>query len=72
MSAIFNDCEELAEVKEVNVGFYREVVDFVRNFADKYHHKKEEKKLFDKMTELDENLRNGPIMGMLLEHDIGR
>jgi hemerythrin-like domain-containing protein len=72
LSAIENDCEQLVEGKDISIGFYRDVIDFVRNFADKYHHKKEEKRLFNVMGEKDENLRNGPIMGMMLEHDIGR
>lgn len=66
------DCEELAEGKEVNIGLYREIIDFVRNYADKYHHQKEEKDLFNLLSETDEKLKNGPIRGMLLEHDMGR
>jgi hemerythrin-like domain-containing protein len=72
LSAIRRDCEELVEGKPVNIEFYRSVIDFVRNYADKYHHKKEEKKLFNIMSEINENIKNGPIMGMLMEHDLGR
>lgn len=72
LSAIRKDCEEIVEGKEVDVKFYRQVIDFVRNFADKYHHQKEEKKLFNIMSDKDVNLKTGPIMGMLIEHDMGR
>lgn len=72
LAAIKKDCEEMAYGKEIDTAFYRNVIEFVRNFADKYHHQKEEKKLFSIMADMDENLRNGPIMGMILEHDLGR
>lgn len=66
------DCEELANGKEVDIALYRAVIDFVRNYADKYHHEKEEKDLFTLLSEADEKLKNGPVRGMLLEHDMGR
>lgn len=72
LSVIKKDCEQLAHGKDVDTNFYRKVIDFVRNYADKYHHQKEEKKLFNIMSGIDENIKNGPIMGMLLEHDTGR
>lgn len=72
LKAVKKDCEELVEGKVVDVPFYRNVIDFVRNFADKYHHQKEEVDLFNLLSELDEKLKNGPIRGMLLEHDMGR
>lgn len=72
LSAIRFDCEELVEGKPVDVKFYKKVIDFVRNYSDKYHHQKEEKKLFNIMSEINEAIKNGPIMGMLIEHDLGR
>lgn len=70
--AIKRDCEQLVEGKDVDVNFYRKVIDFVRNFADKYHHQKEENMLFNIMAEKNEALKTGVIQGMLLEHDLGR
>ncbi|SCY68950.1 hemerythrin domain-containing protein [Alkaliphilus peptidifermentans] len=53
-------------------GFYQ-AIDFVRNYADKFHHGKEEDILFEVMSnELGENIKIGPIYGMLTEHDLGR
>lgn len=72
ISAIKNDCIKLVDGKEVDVEFYRRVIDFVRNFADKYHHQKEEDRLFNILSDKNPALKSGPIMGMLLEHDIGR
>ncbi len=49
------------------------VIDFIRNYADKYHHGKEEDMLFKDMdAELSEKIGKGPIQGMFIEHDYGR
>jgi len=72
LAAIKRDCEELAEGKDADIEFYKNVIEFVRGYADKYHHQKEEKELFSIMAEQDENIKRGPVMGMLLEHDLGR
>lgn len=59
--------------EEVDYTDFNSVIDFVRNYADKHHHNKEEVILFKKMSEvLGERIANGPIMGMLVEHDLGR
>ncbi|MCB2305404.1 hemerythrin domain-containing protein [Clostridium estertheticum] len=59
--------------EEVDYNDFNKVIDFVRNFADKHHHNKEEVILFKKMGDiLGERIANGPIMGMLVEHDLGR
>lgn len=59
--------------KEVNYdGFYK-AIDFIRNYADKFHHVKEEDILFDKMSShLGPAIQQGPVYGMLAEHDLGR
>jgi hemerythrin-like domain-containing protein len=72
IAAVKKDCEQLAEGGSVNVELYRNVIDFVRNFADKYHHMKEESNLFNLISEQNESLKTGVITGMLLEHDMGR
>ena len=59
--------------EEVDYNDFNSVIDFVRNYADKHHHSKEEVILFKKMSDvLGERIANGPIMGMLVEHDLGR
>ena len=59
--------------EEVDYNDFYKVIDFVRNYADKHHHSKEELILFKRMGEiLGERIANGPIMGMLTEHDLGR
>ena len=49
------------------------VIDFVRNYADKLHHGKEEDILFEAMNKQIEKLaKSGAITGMYIEHDQGR
>ncbi len=48
------------------------LIDFIKNFADKCHHAKEEKLLFKKMVEYGVPEKGGPISVMLYEHDLGR
>ncbi len=50
----------------------RQVVDFLRNFADKFHHGKEEAHLFPMFEEQNAGGHCGPIPVMLNEHDQGR
>lgn len=64
---------EIVNGGEVDIDFFENFIDFARNYADKYHHEKEEKILFKVMTEklgvvADKLIRQG----MLVEHDLGR
>lgn len=59
--------------EEIDYNIFHKAIDFVRNYADKHHHNKEEEILFRKMSEeLGEEVAKGPIFGMLAEHDLGR
>ncbi len=49
-----------------------EMLDFFRTFADKCHHAKEEKLLFQRMSDKGMPTESGPIAVMLQEHDLGR
>lgn len=58
---------------DVNSGDIREITDVIKNYADDYHHKKEEDILFKAMLEhlgdvAEKLIRNG----MLVEHDLAR
>lgn len=52
--------------------FYLEAVDFIRNFADRFHHAKEEEILFEALIENGMPRANSPVAAMLMEHDQGR
>jgi hemerythrin-like domain-containing protein len=73
LGEIRKQCITIVHGGKVDFPLFYNVIDFVRNFADKYHHKKEEDRLFNIMAEqLGLGVASGPIAGMLIEHDIGR
>ncbi|SJZ55577.1 hemerythrin domain-containing protein [Garciella nitratireducens] len=73
LEVIRRACFQIVEGGEINHQDFLNIVDFIRNYADKYHHKKEEDMLFvDMGNDLGEPIKNGPIQGMLVEHDMGR
>lgn len=66
-------CLKVLQNEEVDYDVFYKIIDFVRNYADKHHHSKEEDILFKKMSEeLKDVVGEGPILGMLTEHDQGR
>lgn len=73
LAVIRKMCISVLNGNEVPHEDFKQIIDFVRNYADKHHHNKEEAILFKKMTEeLGEKLVGAPIGGMLTEHDFGR
>jgi len=61
-----------AEGSYTNWQFYLDGVDFIRNFADRFHHAKEEDVLFEALVKNGMPRENSPIAAMLMEHDQGR
>ncbi len=51
---------------------WKKTVDFIRNFADRCHHLKEEKLFFPALEERGIPNEGGPIGMMLMEHEEGR
>lgn len=58
--------------EDVPADILKNSADFIRNFADNYHHGKEEDLLFKKMEEKGFPIEGGPVGVMLIEHDEGR
>ncbi|WP_291125292.1 hemerythrin domain-containing protein [Flavobacterium sp. UBA6031] len=56
----------------INIEHVEKVIDFIKNFADKYHHLKEEDILFLEMEKHGMSREFGPIAMMLHEHNEGR
>lgn len=52
--------------------FYLDGVDFIRNYADRFHHAKEEDVLFEALVKNGMPRANSPVAAMLMEHDLGR
>lgn len=66
-------CVGILDGKQVPTDDIALIIDFIKNYADKYHHGKEEDMLFKEMaTELIDKIGTGPIQGMFIEHDFGR
>ena len=55
-----------------NWQFYLDGVDFIRNYADRFHHAKEEDVLFEALVKNGMPRKNSPVAAMLMEHDLGR
>ena len=56
----------------MRVGFFFEVANFIKEFADGCHHRKEEGVLFPAMEAAGVPRQGGPIGVMLAEHEEGR
>ncbi|WP_027625422.1 hemerythrin domain-containing protein [Clostridium lundense] len=65
-------CYKILKNENVDYKDFYKIIDFVRNYADKHHHGKEEDILFTLMDKQFNMIKSGPIMGMLIEHDLGR
>jgi hemerythrin-like domain-containing protein len=73
MLAVLKEAADRAAAGErVPATLFRDAVDFIRNFADKCHHGKEEGKLFPRLEERGMPRGGGPLAVMLHEHDAGR
>jgi len=66
------DAMERQLSKPMDAGFYRQTIDFLRNFADSCHHAKEEDELFPVLESAGVPREQGPIGCMLEEHRMGR
>ncbi len=64
--------KNLEKKKQVNPHLFEQATDFIRNFADKFHHAKEEEILFKEMVKKGMPEKDSPIEAMLIEHEQGR
>ena len=64
--------DRIEKNEKVDPSVFVGAADFLKNFADKCHHGKEENLLFKKMVERGLPSESGPIAVMLHEHEDGR
>jgi len=55
-----------------NWRFFLDAVEFIRDYADRFHHAKEEDVLFAALVKNGMPEKQSPIEAMLMEHDAGR
>jgi len=74
IDALSDECNNLGSGKPINNGFMTKAIDFIRNYADKFHHAKEEDILFKEFCKVAEQgeVHCNPVEQMLVEHDMGR
>ncbi|MBU5454471.1 hemerythrin domain-containing protein [Caproiciproducens sp. MSJ-32] len=73
LKVIRKACLDVMNGKEIDFTDFEKMIDFVRNYADKHHHEKEEKILFNRMVdEIGGAAEKLVKFGMLVEHDFGR
>ena len=73
VNILADECKSL-EQKAIDKDFFEKVIDFIRNYADKFHHAKEEEILFKEFCKSAKNgeIHCNPVEQMLIEHDMGR
>lgn len=73
LSVVRKACLEILNGGDIDYDDFDKIIDFIRNYADKHHHEKEELILFNKMIdEIGELAEKTVKFGMLVEHDLGR
>jgi hemerythrin-like domain-containing protein len=69
---LFKECYELESGKELNKDFFENAIYFIQNYADKFHHAKEEDILFKELQKDTVEMHCDPTTQMLYEHGLGR
>ena len=72
ISILENSSNKLEAGENISADIFRKLIDFIRGYADRYHHAKEEDILFVKMSKAGFPVDAGPVGVMLAEHDQGR
>jgi len=72
LNALEESVSRLEKGKPVQPEFLLSVTDFIRGYADGWHHKKEEGVLFSRMVDEGIDLQGCPLGVMLAEHEAGR
>lgn len=73
LKVVRNVCYKVMTKSDYNISDFSRIMEFIRTYADKHHHGKEEDILFETMkNELEKLAKSGAITGMYIEHDMGR
>lgn len=72
IDSMVKECEIIKNENAVNKPFFLAAVDFIKNYADKFHHAKEEDILFPALCGGGVKMHCDPTEQMLHEHKLGR
>ena len=72
INRVLKECGNIDSGRELDKVFFQKSADFIRNYADKCHHAKEEDILFKELNKDGVLEHCNPIGQMLHEHDLGR
>lgn len=73
LDIVEKECVDILEGKKLNPDFFKRAIYFIRNYADKKHHGKEEDFLFKEMSaNLGQAAQKVIQYGMLAEHQMAR
>lgn len=74
IDALLKECDSIKSGGKIDTDFFKKAIGFIRGYADKFHHAKEEDILFKEFNKCAEEGRVhcNPVEQMLYEHDLGR
>ncbi|MAG07236.1 cation-binding protein [Candidatus Pacearchaeota archaeon] len=72
LDVLERECGGLESGKELDKVFVGKAIDFIKNYADRFHHAKEEDILFKEFGKKSDEAHCNPVEQMLYEHDLGR
>lgn len=72
IDSLIKECDVIKNENTVNKPFFLQTVEFIKNYADKYHHAKEEDILFPSLCGGGVEMHCNPTEQMLYEHSLGR
>ncbi|OGI16549.1 MAG: hypothetical protein A3J63_03040 [Candidatus Moranbacteria bacterium RIFCSPHIGHO2_02_FULL_40_12b] len=72
IDALLKECDSLKSGNKINKNFFKKAIDFIKGYADKFHHAKEEDILFIEMCRDEVQMHCNPTQQMLHEHNLGR
>lgn len=72
INTLLKECNALESGSKFDKAFFEKAIDFIRNYADKFHHAKEEDILFAELSKDSVQMHCSPVQQMLYEHNLGR
>ncbi|MDO8667715.1 MAG: hemerythrin domain-containing protein [bacterium] len=72
IDALLKKCKALESGGGLDKDFFKKAIEFIRGYADKFHHAKEEDILFVELCRDTAQMHCNPTEQMLHEHELGR